>query len=195
MLYRVFEKTQASDISFIFLFLISIIANSVRIWLPLFGMINTYTNLLLFCGNCVVFSKLLMPLSLLFAVAMSDVEQRQDLEKNIFILLVGCVFFASLIPLNTATICTNYEVDYGYRTVLKIAGILISLATLIALFFNNNQRFYTQYTTIGLALIITGTFILFNSTNLLRLISSFLFLLFGNIFYLKELHKQYMWND
>ena len=103
------------------------------------------------------------------------------------------IYFASLkCP---ATICTNYEVDYGYRTVLKIAGILISLATLIALFFNNNQRFYTQYTTIGLALIITGTFILFNSTNLLRLISSFLFLLFGNIFYLKELHKQYMWND
>ena len=194
-LYRVFEKTQASDISFIFLFLISIIANSLRIWLPLFGMINTYTGLLIFCGNCLIFSKLLMPLSLLFSVVMSDVEQRQDLEKNIFLLLVGCVFFATIIPLNTSNICTNYEVDYGYRNILKIAGILVTLATLITLFFNNRQRFYTQYTTIGLGLIFVGTFILFNSTNLLRLISSALFLLFGNIFYLKELHKQYLWND
>ena len=195
MLFRVFEKTQATDISYFFLFLISLIANSVRIWLPLFGMENTFTNLLLFCGNCVIFSKLLMPLSLLFAVVMGNVEQRQDLEKNIFLLLIGCIFFAQIIPLNTANICMNYEVDYSYRNVIKIAAILVSIATLIALFFNNKQRFYTQYTTIGLCLIIIGTFILFNSTNLLRLITSFFFLLFGNIFYLKELHKQYLWND
>lgn len=195
MLYRVFEKTQASDISYFFLFLISLIANSLRIWLPLFGMVNTYSNLLVFCGNCVIFSKLLMPLSLLFAVVMGSVEQRQDLEKNIFLLLVSCIFFAQIIPLNTANICMNFEVDYSYRTVIKIAAILITSATLVALYFNNKQRFYTQFTTIGLGLIIVGTFILFNSTNLLKLISAFLFLLFGNIFYLKELHKQYLWND
>ena len=195
MLYRVFEKTQASDISYLFLFLISLIANSLRIWVPLFGMPDTYSNLLEFCGNCVIFSKLLMPLSLLFAVVMGSVEQRQDLEKNIFILLIGCIFFATIIPLNTANICRNFEVDYSYRTVIKIEGILVVIATLIALFFNNKQRFYTQFTTIGLGLIIAGTFILFNSTNLLKLIISFLLLLFGNIFYLKELHKQYLWND
>ena len=68
MLFRVFEKTQASDISYFFLFLISLIANSLRIWLPLLNMVNTYSNLIIFCGNCVIFSKLLMPLSLLFAV-------------------------------------------------------------------------------------------------------------------------------
>lgn len=195
MLYRVFEKTQGSDISYFFLFLISLIANSIRIWIPLFNMVNTYSNLLIFCGNCLVFSKLLMPLSLLFAVVMSDVDQRQDLEKNIFLLLIGCIFFAKIIPLNTSNICPNFEVDYGYRTVIRVAAILITFATLIALFFNNKQHFYTQLTTIGLALIILGTFILFNSTNLLKLIISFFLLLFGNIFYLKELHKQYLWND
>ena len=195
MLYRVFEKTQATDISYFFLFLISIIANSFRIWLPLFGMVNTYTNLLVFCGNCVIFSKLLMPLSLLFAVVMGNVEQRQDLEKNIFLLLIGCVFFAQIIPLNTANICMNFEVDYSYRNVIKIASILVILATLIALFYNNKQRFYTQFTTLGLCLIIIGTFILFNTTNLLKLIISFILLLIGDIFYLKELHKQYLWND
>ena len=195
MLYRVFEKTQSSDISYFFLFLISLIANSLRIWLPLFNMFSIYSTLLIFCGNCVIFSKLLMPLSLLFVVVMGGVEQRQDLEKNIFLLLIGCIFFANLIPLNTSNICLNFEVDYGYRTVIKIAAILVSLATLIALFFSNKQRFYTQFTTIGLGLIISGTFVLFNSTNLLKLIISFLLLLFGNIFYLKELHKQYLWND
>lgn len=195
MLYRVFEKTQASDIAYLLLFLISLIANSLRICLPLLGMVNTYSNLLVFCGNCIVFSKLLMPLSLFFAVVMGSVEQRQDLEKNIIILLVGCIFFSKIIPLNTARLCPNFEVDYSYRNVIMIAAILVTGATLIAQFFKNKQRFYTQYTTLGLGLISCGTFFLFNSTNLLKLIISFILLLFGNTFYLKELHKQYLWND
>ena len=192
MLFRVFEKTQAIDISYFYLFLIALIANSIRIWIPLFNLKSSYSGLLIFCGNCVLFSKLLVPLSLFFCVVMGD---RQELEKNIFLLLLGCTFFAKIIPLNTAGTCLNFEVDYSYRNVIKIASILICIATLIALFFNNRQHFYTQFTTIGLCLIIIGTFILFNSTNLLSLIASFFLLLFGNIFYLKELHKQYLWND
>lgn len=195
MLYRVFEKTQASDIPYFFLFLIALIANSLRIWTPLFNMPNTYSELLIFCGNSIVFSKLLVPASLLFSVVMAGVEQRQDLEKNIFLLILGCLFFAQLLPLNTANICKNFEIDYSYRTVIKITAILIIIATLIALFFNNKQRFYTQRTTIGLAFISAGTIILFNSINILRLAVSFVLLLAGNILYLKELHKQYLWND
>ena len=40
-------------------------------------------------------------------------------------------------------ICRNFEVDYSYRNVIKIEGILVSLATLIALFFNNISTFNT----------------------------------------------------
>ena len=136
-----------------------------------------------------------MPVSLLFTVIMNSVEQRQDLEKNIFLLLICCIVFAQIIPLNTSNICMNFEVDYSYRNVIKVAGILIEIATLIALFFQNQQHFYKQLTTIGLALIIAGTFFLFNATNILKLGLSFILLLFGNIFYLKELHRQYLWND
>ena len=195
MLYRVFEKTQATDISFFFLFLVALLTNSFRIWILLFSMANTYSNLLIFCGNTVLFSKLLVPVSLFFSVAKSSVDQRQDLEKNIFILLLGCIFFSQIIPLNTANICINFEVDYSFRNVIRISSMLILLATLIALFFNNKSRYYTQLTTIGLALICTGTIILLNCTNILKLILSFVFLLTGNIMYLKELHKQYLWND
>ena len=136
-LFRVFEKTQAYDIPYLFLFLIALIANSFRIWVPLFNMSGTYSGLMLFCGNSILFSKLLVPTSLLFSVVMSGVEQRQDLEKNIFILILGCLFFAQLLPLNTANICRNFEIDYSYRNVIKITSILIVFATLIALFFNN----------------------------------------------------------
>ena len=195
MLYRVFEKTQATDISFFFLFLIALIANSIRIWIPLFNMNSTFSGLLVFCGNCILFSKLLVPVSLLFSVVMSGADQRQNLEKNIFILLLGSLFFAQLLPLNTANVCPNFEVDYSYRNVIKITTILIVLATLIALFFNNKQKFYTQLTTIGLACICAGTFILFNAINILRLALSFILLFVGDLLYLKELHKQYLWND
>lgn len=195
MLYRVFEKTQASDIVYIFLFLIALIANSLRILIFLFDMANTYSNLFVFCGNAVLFSKLLVPLSILFSVVKSGTEQRQDLEKNIFLLLLGCIFFAQIIPLNTANICSNYEIDYGFRSTIRITSVIVILATLVALFYNNRQKLYTQITTIGLALICSGTFILFNSINIIRLCLSFVLLLAGNIMYLKELHKQYLWND
>ena len=192
MLYRVFEKTQATDISYFYLFLIALIANSIRIWIPLFNLNSTYSGLLIFCGNCVLFSKLLVPLSLFFCVVMED---RQELEKNIFLLLLGCTFFAKIIPLNTAATCLNFEVDYSYRNVIKVSSVLIILATLIALFFNNRQKMYTQITTIGLALIIIGIYILFNAVNILLLSFSFVLLLAGTILYLKELHKQYLWNN
>ena len=139
MLYRVFEKTQATDISYFFLFLVALIANSLRIWILLFSMANTYSSLLIFCGNTVLFSKLLVPVSLFFSVVRSSIEQRQELEKNIFILLLGCFFFSQIIPLNTANICVNFEVDYSFRNVIIISSILIIMATLIALFFNNKS--------------------------------------------------------
>lgn len=195
MLFRVFEKTQASDISYFYLFLIALLANSLRLWIPLFNLGNSYSSLMVFCGKSVVFSKMLVPLSLLFSVVMAGIDQRQDLEKNIFILLLGCIFFSQLIPLNTANICSNFEVDYSYRNVIRISSVLVILAMLIALFFNNLHRLYTQITTIGLALISTGTFILFNSCSILFLGIAFILLLVGNILYLKELHKQYLWND
>jgi hypothetical protein len=195
MLYRVFEKTQATDISFFFLFLIALIANSLRIWILLFNMNETFSGLLLFCGNAILFSKLLIPTSVFFSVVMSGVDQRQNLEKNIFILLLGSIFFAQIIPLNTAKACLNYEIDYSYRSVINVTSTLVVLASLAALFYNNHQKLYTQFTTIGLFLICSGTFILLNSTNLLKLITSFVFLFAGNLLYLKELHKQYLWND
>ena len=195
ILYRGFEKTQASDIPYLFLFLIALLANSLRLWTPLFNMASTYSGLMTFCGNSIIFSKLLIPTSLLFSVVMSDVEQRQDLEKNMFILLLACLFFAQLIPLNSANICKNFEIDYSFRNVIKIASILILIATVIALFYNNHQKFYTQKTTAGLVFICTGTFILLNSINILQLILSFVCLLTGNLLYLKELHRQYLWND
>lgn len=195
MLYRVFEKTQASDISYFFVFLIALIANSLRLWIPLLNLEKTYSGLFRFCGNCVLFSKMLVPVSLFFSVVMAGVEQRQELEKNIFILLLGCILFSQFIPLNTSKLCSNFEIDYSYRNAIKVSSILIIIATLIALFFNNKHRLYTQLTTLGLGLISTGTFVLFNSTSIFLLGLSFLLLLFGNIFYLKELHKQYLWND
>ena len=195
MLFHVFEKTQATDVSFFSVFLIALLANSVRIWLPLFNISSTFSNLLVFCGNLILFSKLLIPTSLLFSVVMSDADQRQDLEKNLFILILGNLFIAQIIPMNTPVICPNFEVDYSFRTVIRITSILIVLASLVALFFNNRQKYYTQLTTIGLACIGAGTYILLNSVNILRLCLSFAFMLAGNILYLKELHKQYLWND
>ena len=195
ILYRSFEKTQASDIVYFYLFLIACLADSFRLFIPLLGIAETYSNLLIFCGNATVFAKILMPLSLLCTVILNTVEQRQDIEKNIFILILISIFFAGFIPLNTAVTCPNFAVDYSYKATLKVTTIILLCASVIALYFDNKSHMHRQRTTIGFGLISAGMYILYESTNLLKLVIAFGALIAGNILYLKELHNQYMWND
>lgn len=193
LLFRIFEKTQASAIVYFHLFLWACLIDSFRLWIPLFNLADSYSNLLIFCGNSTILTKILIPLSLLFSVAMSDVEKRQNIEKYVFILLCVSVFFSQFIPLNTAITLPNFSVDYSFKLIIKISTIIIMAVCVISQFITNRQNMYTQKTTIGYLLIFIGTYLLFNSINIFRFIVSLSALTTGTIMYLKGLHNQYLW--
>lgn len=193
LLFRIFEKTQASAIVYFHLFLWACLIDTFRLWIPLFNLAESYSNLLIFCGNSTIFAKILIPLSLLFSVAMTDVEKRQNIEKYVFILLCVSFFFSQVIPLNTSIEMPNFSVDYSYKLILKVSTTIIITVCVISQFITNRQNMYTQKTTIGYLLIFIGTFLLFNSINLFRLTVSLSALTTGTIMYLKGLHNQYLW--
>lgn len=195
ILYRSFEKTQASDIVYFYLFLVACLIDSFRLWIPLLDISETYSNLLFFCGNATLFAKIMIPLSLLCTTILGTVEQRQDIEKNIFIIVLTSFFFAVLIPLNTAVTNSNFSVDYGFKLTIKITSIVLIGASVLGLFIDNKNHMRKQYTTIGFGLIAIGINILYYSTNFLILIFAMASLSVGNFLYLKYLHNQYMWND
>lgn len=195
MLFRIFEKTQASDIVYFHLFLFACLIDSFRLWIPLFNISDTYSNLLIFCGNTTIFSKILIPLSLFFTVVMGNVEQRQNIEKYVFLLILISFFMAEVIPLNTSITCPNFSVDFGFKKIIFITTIIIMIVCITSQYINNKKLMHSQMTTIGYSLIYIGIYILFNSISFLRLILAVLILSFGTIIYLKTLHNQYLWND
>ena len=195
LLFRIFEKTQASDIVYFHLFLVSCLIDSFRLWIPLFNAFNSYSNLLVFCGNSVLFGRLLIPFSLLFTVYMGDIEKRQDIEKNIFILFCTAFFFAHYIPLNTAITNPNFSIDYSFSKIIKITTIIVIASCTIHLFIQNYQNRRSQKTAFGYLLIYIGISFLFNAVSIVLIVVAVPTLTTGTILYLRGLHNQYLWYD
>ncbi|MCQ2591584.1 MAG: hypothetical protein MJ188_02270 [Treponema sp.] len=195
ILLRSFEKTQASDIIYFYLFLVACLVDTFRLYIPVFKLNNTYSNFLMACGNATVFAKILIPLSLLYTVVMSDVEKRQDIEKNIFLLLLLSIFFAQFIPLNNAIVLPNFSVDYSFKITLNFFTYILMTVAVVTQFFYNKRHLYRQNTAIGYLLICIGISVLFYSTNILNLSIAMICLGVGDFLYLKELHNQYLWFD
>ncbi len=195
ILFRSFEKTQASDIVYFCLFLIACLVDSFRLLIPLLNISETYSNLLIFCGNATVFARLMIPLSLLCTTILGTIEQRQEIEKNIFIITLISIFFAQIIPLNTAVTCSNYSVDFAFKRTINLASMIIIAASIIYLFVENKNHLYSQKTTIGFSLLAIGIYMLFDSTNLLKFTIASVFLSAGTFLYLRQLHNQYLWKE
>lgn len=191
-IYRGFQKTQSSEVIYFSLFLFAVLFDSARLIIILFNIEDTYSMLLLACGNSCLFSRVLYPIALLFTVILSKPEQRQNLEKNLFLTMLGSLFLTQYIPLNTTVTNSNYCVDFAYGKIMTFVGIFSLVIGTIALFANNRQHLFKQTTTLGFILISVGVAVLFISTNLLLLLLAIILLSVGTPLYLYELHRQYL---
>lgn len=195
ILYRSFENTPAAEAIYVCLYLIACLANCSRVFIALFNMAGTFSQFLMACGNIILFSKILYPIALLFIAMMPVIEQKQDSDRNVFLLLILCIFFAEIIPLNTVHTMPNFGIDYGYSSLLNIVCLISIVSGIVIMFIKNKKRLQNQKTTIGYSLTAIGITFNFNTTNLLQLIIGIIFLSLGSYFFFYELHKQYLWND
>ena len=192
IIHRSFQKTQASEVIYLTLFLFAMLFDTSRIIIILFNITKTYSSLLIACGNFTLFSRVLYPIALLFTVILSNPEQRPNIERNIFLTLLGAVFLTQFIPLNSAIMNDNFTVNFAYRRILIFVGIFSILIALIALFAKNRQHFTNQITTLGFAMIGGGTAVLFVASSVFFLMISIFLLCMGTFLFLHELHKQYL---
>ena len=88
LLYSIFEKTQASEIIYLAVFIFAVGLDAIRFWIILFNLAFTYSNRLIVCQDLIIFAKVLAPLAMFLLVTMSEPEQRQNIERNIFIILL-----------------------------------------------------------------------------------------------------------
>lgn len=194
-IFRYFENTQASEIIFFSAFLLSVLCEVARFYTICFGVWQTFTNLLIFLGNIVLFGRILAPLSFVCASILSEPEQQQDIEKNYIFMIVVAFVFAMIIPLNTAKISSTGRVFESFSlTLTGVKFLLIILAT-FSFFIRSLKHENNDFISLGLWIFVLyiGYLLLISADNYFFLIFGAGFLFTGTYFYLKDMHKMYMW--
>lgn len=195
IIYRSFEKSQATDMLFFLIFLAACMIDSARIVITSINFSGAYSNLLLKIGNITLFARLLAPLSLFGATVLSQEEFRQYTEQNCLIIIIAALFFASIIPLNSALILPNFSIGYGYIKTIHYLTFTVCVISTFGLAIINKKNEYSQLMTIGFAILCVGYSLLFESYNILSTIIGPVLLGSGTAIYLTEVHKHYLWLD
>ena len=195
IIYHSFEKTQAPDIVFFLLFLIACLCDTSRLLVPAFKLSGTFSLFLLRIGNFHLFARLLAPLALMGNTVLCTEEFRQNTDRNCIILIIVSMFFAEMIPLNTAVILPNFGISYGYVKAIRGFAFLTCFVSAISLFRTNQKNEYKQIMTLGYILLCMGYTVIFYCYNIFTLVTGTLLLGGGTYLYLNEVHKHYLWID
>lgn len=194
-IFRYFENTQSSEIIFFSAFLLGILCEAARFYTICFGVWQTFTNLLIFLGNIVLFGRLLTPLSFACASIFSETEQRQDIERNYLIMIVSAFLFALIIPLNTGRISSAGLVTESFMKLLNGARFILIILATFSFYVRSVKHANRDFISIGLFIfeLYAGYVFLICSDNYFFMILGAGLLYSGTYFYLKGLHKMYMW--
>lgn len=189
-LYIEFEKTQSIEIIFFSLFLLGLLGEAARLAIPFFNLWGTLSNVIFVIGRITLFSRIIAPAALLFAAVMSEAQRRENIESNIFMLIILSLWLSFLIPLNTARILPNFCVDWGTRKAFFIIRMLVLLSSALSIFVVANQTGKGEW---GFFLLIAGYAFTEGAMSIFFVsVASFL-LAFGTALYLTSLHKRYLW--
>lgn len=196
LLIRFFENTQTSEIIFFTGFLIACLAEMARFVTICLGLWQSFSSILIFLGNIVLFGRTLAPLSFLSAAILSETAQRQDIERNYMIVIMLSVVFAAVIPLNTAQIASTGLVTEGFMKLINILRFLILLTSIVSFYIQGNKKNSREYKILALSslILLIGYSLLVSCDNFLFLILGTAALIYGTLRYLKEIHTIYMWN-
>jgi len=195
ILLRFFKNIQSSEIFFFAGFLVSCLCEIMRLLTILFGLWQTFSNLLIFCGRIVLFGRILAPLSFISITLLSEPEQRQDLERNFSITVAVSTFFALLMPLNTAQILSTGMMSMGFfKTFNMLQTVLVLLAFISSIILSlKHENSVYLYMGISFLVLILGYYTLLAADNYLFLAIGTAAFFAGAIKFLLQLHKFYMW--
>ncbi|MFA6938236.1 MAG: hypothetical protein WCQ67_08395 [Treponema sp.] len=195
VLFSGFETTQSTEIVYFLGFVLSCFIEGTRLFLPIFGLWKTNSILVYFIGRCVFAARIMAPLSLLFSAIFSDADLRQDVDKNIIILLVISILFAVLVPINTTYFFTTCTVPWSYRELFNAMRIVFFCLTLITIIVNaiKSSSVELREYCYGFVILMIGYSLLQVADNYFTLISAAVLFGVGTTVYLKSIHTIYMW--
>ena len=196
VMYFSFEKTQSSEIIYFGGFLIGTLLESFRIYVPLFGLWESFSSFLMIVGSTVIAGRLLTVLSLMFATLFSESEQRQNVERNFIILLIISIMCGIMLPLDTTQTTSTCTVLWGYRTIFTVIRTAFFIAAVSVMAVNAILKSSPEQGNgaLGLFLLYSGYAILTIADCWIETAVGPVLLLAGSFIYLKSIHHQYMWH-
>ncbi len=190
-----FYKTQAGELAYFLLFLLSILLDTARIFIPLLNLAGSFHTALIAINNIVLTGTFLGPVSLMALVLFSGEEYRQNLEQNCVIIIVASTFVAFSIPINTGVLLPNFTSAAAFSKIIRLFIVVSIIISVLSICMNNYKRELSQITTLGFFVLGTGSLILKHCYTLFQLIIGVIFISVGTVLYFKDLHNQYLWNS
>lgn len=188
--FKGFEKTPSLEILFFSGFILSCLAESSRLFLPVFGLWKTNSLLLIVLGRIVMGGRILAPLSLFFAAAFSSANDLQNAERNLIILITAACIFGILYPMNTAVTTSSCMVLWGFKRLLSAVRILIFLTTVLSAVIEAHTKGIREIyvKAAGLLVLAAGYGLLCGTDCYLEFCVALILSAAGCLIYLKSLH-------
>ncbi|MBB5219505.1 hypothetical protein HNP77_001887 [Treponema rectale] len=195
LILRIFEKTQALEVIFFMVFICSCFAEQSRILLA--AMPSVQGNRLTFeiVTRLVVASRILAPLSLFFSTVFFEWDQRQNILRNVLIMVLVSATLGVYYPLNTEIRTSILTLGWGFPSVLATVRIVFVLGAVSSLIYYSVVKGSSDYIRIlvGLIVLSSGYFFLCGADNYVIFIAGTALFAFGSFRYMKGLHHLYKW--
>ncbi len=195
LLFKYFENTHATEVLYFTTFLVGCLAEIMRLVTISFGLWQTFSDGLILFGRIVVFGRIIVTLSFLFASLLSDSDQRQNFGRNLMIMGALSTFLATTFPLNTARISSTGFVTIGFGNIFNFARFLMIIITFMSFWIKATAIESEKYKKVAFSylLLISGYLMITASDNFIYLVAGFSLLGSGSYFYLSNIHQHY-WN-
>ncbi|HCA19135.1 MAG TPA: hypothetical protein DEO40_00475 [Treponema sp.] len=190
--YFGFEQTQSEEISFFLFFLAGCLLELVRLAFPQYDLWRTSSLALIIAGRALIVGRLLTVLSMFFSALFSGVRHRQNLERNLFLLVVISMAMGTFYPVNTMAMTTTLRIGLGMNSLFNMSRFVLILATFFTMIYNHKSEDYikSQRENAGFFLMMAGYLVLTGADNYVMLATGCAALPLGTAAYLKALHSR-----
>ena len=193
--YFGFKNTQSLEIIYFSLFLLGAELECIRIIMPIYSMWQTTSTTTIIVGRFVLAGRLLTFLSMLCTALFYKIEDRQNLERNILLCILGSVIIGSAYPLNTlytTSTCTVLWAYVGLFTVVRLCLFIVTIISMVlpAVATENGE---IKHETGAYILLMIGYLLLCAADTYTFVIVGILMLCVGTLLYLRAIHASYLW--
>ena len=190
-----FEKTQTPEILFFGLFALSFVFETLRIMVPLRGLMDISSVSMIVGTRILVFARLFGTISLFAASVYSAGLDMQKQGRVVIGIIIAILLISFRLPVNGFSWDTSFTMIFSYSAMIRSAESVLVVITGISFFIAAYSRGAAEYRYISLGsfLVFLGRSLLFSADTWLSPIPAITMLIIGTYLITNRLHKVYLW--